>query len=53
MQPSVGGIAEAVRAAKVKSWLQHLANENTIHYVADGGGGPEIRALNERVESFF
>lgn len=33
--------------ARVRSWLEFFDSESTIHYVAEGGGGPEIWALNE------
>lgn len=32
---------------RVRSWLEYFDTENTIHYVAEGGGGPEIWVLNE------
>jgi len=32
---------------RVRSWLEYFDTENTVHYVAEGGGGPEIWALNE------
>jgi carboxypeptidase Q len=35
--------------ARVRSWLQYFDTEHTVHYVAAGGGGPEIWALNERL----
>ncbi len=33
--------------AKVRSWLEFFDTSNTVHYVEEGGGGPEIWALNE------
>lgn len=33
--------------SRVRSWLEYFDTSNTIHYVANGGGGPEIWALNE------
>ena len=33
--------------ARVRSWLEHFDNRQTIHYVDAGGGGPDIWALNE------
>jgi len=32
---------------RVRSWLELFDTTTTIHYVAEGGGGPEIWALNE------
>jgi hypothetical protein len=32
---------------RVRSWLEYFDTTSTIHYVAEGGGGPEIWALNE------
>lgn len=32
---------------RVRSWLEYFDTENTVHYVATGGGGPEIWVLNE------
>jgi len=32
---------------RVRSWLEYFDTSNTIHYVAEGGGGPDIWALNE------
>ena len=32
---------------RVRSWLEYFDSESTVHYVAEGGGGPEIWALNE------
>jgi len=33
--------------AKVRSWLEYFDTHSTVHYVEEGGGGPEIWALNE------
>ena len=32
---------------KVRSWLEYFDTKSTVHYVEQGGGGPEIWALNE------
>ncbi|MCZ6507197.1 MAG: M28 family peptidase [Acidobacteria bacterium] len=32
---------------RVRSWLEYFDTDNTVHYVAEGGGGPEIWVLNE------
>jgi carboxypeptidase Q len=32
---------------RVRSWLGYFDTTATVHYVAEGGGGPEIWALNE------
>jgi len=32
---------------RVRSWLEYFDTTSTVHYVAEGGGGPEIWALNE------
>ena len=37
----------AAMVERVRSWLEYFDTSNTVHYVADGGGGPEIWILNE------
>lgn len=41
----------AATVAKVRSWLKYFDQHNTIHFIDDEGGGPDMWALNELLKT--
>lgn len=41
----------AATVTKVRSWLKYFDQHNTIHFIDDEGGGPDMWALNELLKT--